>query len=46
MSSPGGMSQGDGQWPAQQQQGPPIPSNNGGNEDGVSVRPMRRMFSV
>lgn len=41
MSSPGGMSQCGGQWSAKQQQGPPINADNGGNEDGISIRPMR-----
>jgi hypothetical protein len=44
MSSPAEMPPGFTPWQNTQPQPPPMAPNNGGNEDGVSVRPMRRMF--
>lgn len=43
MSSQAAMSQGLDQRPTQQHQALPMDSDRGGNEDGVSIRPMRRM---
>jgi len=33
------------QWPNQAAQGPSMDTTNDSNEDGVSVRPMRRKFN-
>jgi hypothetical protein len=40
MSSPAGF----GQWQSHEVHAPPPASGDGDNEEGISVRPMRRMY--
>jgi hypothetical protein len=44
MSSQAGMASNSSQWLGSQPQGPPTTANNGDNDEGVSIRPMRRMY--